>query len=236
MGSNSTMSDSFVPSVPLVTQLPQLTSLPAESTGSGEDQLLLMSQAMGSGFKALMQPLGTFAALTLAVNRIFGMAIWLPKAATITGVAFPMRVLGDYTASDYNGVGLYRLDPATGIAELLASTTNDGDFYTSATCSVNYWNRKPFSAPYNAEAGLYYVAFLWNRSAQVTAPALQGIQLSGTAQQGLVNLGALPLNGGSSGFACGLFWSLITYTSLPETTAGVRGNNNSMLLTPVALY
>lgn len=232
------MSDSFVPSVPLVTQLPQLTSLPAESTGSGEDQLLLMSKAMGSGFKALMHPLGAFSALTLYVNRIFGMAIWLPEAATITGVAFPMRVLGDYTASDYNGVGLYRLDPATGLAELLASTPNDDDFYKSATCSINFWNRKPFTAPYDAEAGLYYVAFLWNRSAQVTAPALHGIQLSvsGTAQQGLVNLGALPLSGGSSGFACGLFWSLVTYTSLPETTAAVRGNNNNMLLTPVALY
>ena len=52
-----------------------------------------------------------FGALTS--QRINFVAVWLPKAATITGVKWIQSANGSYTASNYNGVGLYTYSGGT---------------------------------------------------------------------------------------------------------------------------
>lgn len=94
-------------------------------------------------------------------------AVWLPKAATITGVTWVQGAAGDYTANHYNGVGLYTISGGT--LTLVASSTDDGDIWKA---TANIWASKAFSSTYNASAGLYFIGALWCRTAQVTAPSI----------------------------------------------------------------
>lgn len=126
--------------------------------------------ALGSQIKA--EPIaGNLANIeasqSLATGRMFLISAYLPVAATLTGIKWWQTTQGNYTASDYNGVGLYTY--AGGTLTLVASSTNDGDIWKAAS---NSWQAKAFSATYAAAAGIYFIALVWNRSAQTTAPAV----------------------------------------------------------------
>lgn len=147
-------------------------------------------------------------------------AIYLPKAATLTGLKVYVRVLGNYTGDNNNRVGLYSYSGGT--LTLVASSTNSGTLWTSAANAIQ---TIPFSSTYNASAGLYFAAFLYNNSAQTTAPALaSGVALNnlamGSTAMGFTN--SAKLHGTSSGtdLPSSIAMSSITASTIPSWVGG----------------
>lgn len=103
----------------------------------------------------------------LVDGRVYFAAVDLPYAATLTGARFLMNQQGSYTADNNNRIGLYTY--SAGTLTLVASSTNNGNLWKAA---VNSLISEPFSSTYVAAASLYYVAFVYNNSAQTTAPTL----------------------------------------------------------------
>lgn len=144
------------------------------------DHSILAYEALGSPIlcNTVDFPLQTCNTSTaLADGQIKYTAIYLPKAVTLTGIKVYVRVLGSYTADNNNRVGLYSYSGGT--ITLVASSANSGALWTSAANAIQ---TIPFSSTYAASAGIYFVAMIYNNSAQVTAPALA----SGTALNNLV--------------------------------------------------
>lgn len=112
-------------------------------------------------------PIDVTSAFTLGNQSLRVAAIEILKDMTITGVKWYQNIKGDYTANNYNGVGLYSYSGGT--LTLVASSTDDGNIWKAA---ANAWTSKVFSATYSATAGIYYVAALYCRSAVVTAPSI----------------------------------------------------------------
>lgn len=134
------------------------------------DNTLLAYQALGSPI--LAETVGQKLAYSnVSTNLVDGQikftAVYLPKAATLTGVKFYVRTLGVYTGDNNNRIGLYSY--SGGNLTLVASSANSATLWTSAANAVQ---TIPFSSTYAAAAGIYFVAFLYNNSAQTTAPAL----------------------------------------------------------------
>lgn len=130
--------------------------------------------------------LGTAANITasngLSNQNMRFIAIYLPKDATLTGVKWYQATQGSYTASNYNGVGLYSYSGGT--LTKVASSTDDGNIWKG---SSNTWQSKAFSSTYAASAGVYFVGFLYCRSAETTAPAIGFFPLSANAAVGGVD-------------------------------------------------
>lgn len=149
-------------------------------------------------------------------------AVWLPKDSTITGVKWFQNTQGSYTANNYNGVGLYSFNVATGDLTLVASSTDDGNIWKAATG----WSNKAFSATYAAAAGLYFIGILYCSSAQTTAPVLGCLP---NLLQNAVQTMDFPNTGK-------LFGTVSTQTSLPSTrnTGFITGSNTGF--TYLALY
>ena len=98
------------------------------------------------------------------------MPVYLSATSTITGVKWYQATIGNYTANNYNGVGLYSVSGGT--ITLIASSTNDGTIWQ--TFATGSWGNKAFSSPItNLVAGTYFIGALWNSSASVTSPAIQ---------------------------------------------------------------
>ena len=114
----------------------------------------------------------------LADGSVRFIATYVPITATITGAKFFQVVQGDYTADNYNGIGLYSYSGGT--MTLVASSTNDGNIWKG---TASTWQTKAFSATYSATSGLYFVGLLYNNSAQTTAPTI-GSSASSTANVG----------------------------------------------------
>ncbi|SRR6266542_65441 len=96
--------------------------------------------------------------------------IYIPTPAVITGVKFYQSVQGVFTADTSNVVGLYTISAGT-LTRVAISADNANLWKTTA----NTWGSQAFSATYAANAGLYYVAFLYHSSAQTTAPTIGGV-------------------------------------------------------------
>jgi len=136
-------------------------------------------QGLGSTIKAT--PIGLNLSLNVAVSsqftnqRLSLMPVYLSAPATITGVKWYQAVIGNYTANNYNGVGLYSVSGGT--ITLIASSTNDGNIWQ--TFATGTWGNKAFSSPLsNLSAGTYFVGALWNASATTTSPSIQGFTSS----------------------------------------------------------
>jgi hypothetical protein len=134
------------------------------------DETIKAYQALGSLTKAQTVGLGIDRITTtgtMSPGILSLTAVYLKKPSTITGVRWFQTVQGNYTADDYNGVGLYSYSGGT--LTLEASSTDDGDIWKGGN---DTWQNKDFSAPYEASAGIYYVGLLLNRSAHVTLPGI----------------------------------------------------------------
>ncbi|MES2060216.1 MAG: hypothetical protein V4438_04265 [Patescibacteria group bacterium] len=94
-------------------------------------------------------------------------AIYIPKQTTIVGCEFFMVTQGSYTADQTNQCALYSYSGGT--LTQVASSTNNGNLWKAAN---NTFIKEPFALTYSASPGLYFVATLYNNSAQVTAPTL----------------------------------------------------------------
>jgi hypothetical protein len=147
------------------------THWPVSSGGTFDPDLAVIS-ALGSAIK--YEPYGTTLGnlvnqVTLADGQVNFIPVYISEATTITGVKWVQGTAGNYTADNYNGVGLYSYSGGT--LTLVASSSDDGNIWKQTSGSMG---AKAFSSTYNASPGLYYIAFLYNNSAQTTAPVVRG--------------------------------------------------------------
>jgi len=138
-----------------------------QNTSAGVTPDIKIDRALGSDVKA-QRFNRTLVTRTSGIGdgTLHMAAIWLDNPATLTGIRYYHGTQGVYTADNYNGVGLYTYSGGT--LTRVASSTDDGDIWKASA----EMKTVPFSSPYVASAGLYYVAFLYNSSAQTTAPTL----------------------------------------------------------------
>lgn len=147
----------------------------------GGDPMADLYDFLGNTIKA--EPVGVSLlratnAFNMTDQQIRFFVVRVREAGTITGAEFPISTQGNYTAANYNGFGLYTLDPSTGLLTQVASTPDDGNLFKGATGSMV---QKAFTTPYTAAAGFYYIALLHCRSAVVTSPVIPGNQSVGAA-------------------------------------------------------
>ncbi len=196
------------------------STLPSRFSSDLIQASLSVYDALGGTIKA--EPISCNAGQVTATSTFIDgqvrfVCVYLPVAATITGVKWYHIIQGVYTADNYNGVGLYTYSGGT--LTLVASSTNDGNIWKG---TGNSWQSKAFSSTYAADAGVYFVCALYNSSAQTTAPTL-GV---GT---GLVNAAASAVD-----FTNGakLSSTVSALTALPATQAmtGVTASNSMAYL------
>lgn len=144
---------------------------------------LLNTLSAGLGDNILMQSWGVDAGqATTAINfsnntMTFGMfAVY--KAQAVTGLNFFMRTVGNYTASNrYSGISLYKHDFATGMADLVAYTTHNGDWVNTGTKASNTWYKIPFDVTVTTltlQPGIYYICYSASWSASTTTAQFAG--------------------------------------------------------------
>lgn len=141
--------------------------------GSGNvmtEAYLNLLQGVGSAIKSVHfmgAPVGN-TGIVLSNQRLNFQAIYIPKAATLTGIWWIQTTQGNYTEDNENRIGLNEISGGT--TTLVASCADDGALWKSAPGLI----KKAFSTPYPAASGWYFISALWCRSAQVTAPAIAG--------------------------------------------------------------
>lgn len=131
-------------------------------------------------------------------------AIYLPKAATLTGVGWLQTTAGDTTQDNNNKIGLFNSD-GTNLVRV-AQSTDDGTLWEGAAGT----KQKAFSATYSAAPGVYWIGMLANWSAVATAPVIGAAsQVTGNVHSGLPGLPANHM----------LSCALAAQTDLPSSTA-----------------
>ncbi len=75
---------------------------------------------------------------------------------------------GVYTASNFNGVGLYT--HSSGTLTRVAISTDDGNIWKTGGGSA--FQSKAFSSTYAASAGLHYIGMIYSSSSQTTQPGI----------------------------------------------------------------
>jgi hypothetical protein len=138
---------------------------------NGKNYMARVLSALGSPLKGWT--VGgdiTDATITMVINdsEILYLAVWLDSAVELTGVTFFQRTQGVYTADNNNKVGLYSYSGGT--LTKVAESANNGNLFKG---TADTFVQQAFSTPYTPTvAGLYYVAFIYNQSAQSTQPAI----------------------------------------------------------------
>jgi hypothetical protein len=185
-------------------------------TGLDDDPDFKAYAALGSPFLAQTVgcPIQTSNTSTALVDgQIKFTAVYLAKAATITGIRVYVRTLGSYTPDNNNRVGLYTY--SAGVLTLVASSANSGTLWTSA---ANAFQTIAFSSPYAASVGIYFVGILYNNSAQVTAPTIAtGTALNNAAMAALAFTNSAKLYGTANGtdLTTPINMSAITASTIP---------------------
>lgn len=99
-----------------------------------------------------------------------------PWPVICTSASWFQWTSGSYTADNENRIGLYKLVGST--YTLVASIANDGNLWAATS---NTAVSKTFTTPYTSTANeQLYMGFLYNNSAQTTAPLLQGVNSGNT--------------------------------------------------------
>lgn len=127
-------------------------------------------KALGSNVQYSNSTMEGVTSSSLTDGDIYLTSIYIPKRSTINGAKFFQSTTANYTASDYNGIGLYSFDSNTKDLTLIASSTNDGTLWQTAVLLTIV--EKDFTNAITIEAGVYFLAFLYNSSAVVSAPGL----------------------------------------------------------------
>ena len=173
-----------------------------------QDDIILAGALLGSVIKA--QTLGlnftniSAAASTLNNDRVRFFPVYLKIAATLTGVKWISRIQGNYTASGENRIGLYSY--SAGTLTLVAASANNGNLWKA---TANTMVATPFSATYDAVAGLYFIGEIHNSSANVVTPAIA----ASTQALGDVAQSTMDLTNSAR------FSSFIAASALPATQA-----------------
>jgi hypothetical protein len=135
--------------------------------GSSFDLLAL--QALGSAVKGMSVGMSSPGHISGGSNlndtHIFFTAVYVTTSATLTGVKFFQSTQGNFTGDNTNGIALYSYSGGT--LTKRAESANDPNIWKGATGT---WQTIPFASTYAAAAGIYFIGFLYNQSAQTTAP------------------------------------------------------------------
>jgi hypothetical protein len=126
-------------------------------------------QAAGSEIVAQSFGLNTSlltAEFTVA-STVFVSMVNLPVSKLLTGIKFIQTQQGVYTATGDNRLGLYTLSGSNLL--LVASTANNGDLWKDVAVALH---AEPFSTPYFAKAGIYWVGMIHTRTVESTAPKI----------------------------------------------------------------
>jgi hypothetical protein len=123
------------------------------------------------------------AGVALSANQMRFVKINIDSAQTVHGIKWYQSAQGVFTPNNENRVSLYSVDVSTGTLTLVASSTDDGTIWSTA--ASNTWTNKDFSSTYAASAGVYCIGFLYNSSAQTTAPAIGGFSVVNAAVWGV---------------------------------------------------
>lgn len=147
--------------------------------GTVSGRTLKIYNALGSTTKA--ETMGMEPSMVTGGNGLnsgygYFQAVWLPTAATVTGIRWFQTTAGNYTGDSSNQVGLYTW--AAGVLTRVAVSTDDATIWKA---TANTWSSKAFSGTYSAAAGLFYIAILYHSSAQSTQPAIGAMSTSGNA-------------------------------------------------------
>ena len=157
-------------------------------------------------------------------NRIYFVLCYTSDTVKITGFKYSLTTQGSFTADNYNGIGLYSVSGGSGgTATLVSSTTNDvnGDLW-KATASTLV--TKDLPSPVTIAPGYYYIACVYNSSAQTTAPSIQG-----TLIPIVYNLGQGWPNNSGTGLS-----SFVAGNTLP-TPFALSGFNNINVALPLII-
>ena len=124
---------------------------------------------------------------TLVDGRQYFTSYRITDTTLLTGVKFSTTQQGSYTPDNTNSIALYKWNQTSW--DKVAETANEGTLWSAVAGSVS---AKTFTTPYVATPGWYYIALLYNSSAQTTAP----ITISMTTYQGwFAELGSFKLTG-----------------------------------------
>lgn len=210
------LTTSTYPSLTELSYVKGVTSaIQTQITSATTGDLLNAFSLLGSSFKSISlnvhSPSHIVTGGALADQSLRFVAVYLPVAQTITGVKFFQHTQGNYTANNYNGVGLYSYSGGT--LTLVASSTNDGNIWKGTTST---WQTKAFSSTYVASAGIYFIGALYCTSSQTTAPQIgSGTSMTNSA------VSAMDFTNSAK-----LVSSLSSQTTLPSSQA-MSGTTNS---------
>lgn len=142
------------------------------------DNWFEMFRGLGSNIKS-SQPYMTAGLININVasNLIRWSAIYVPEAATISGVMFGLRQSGVYVANAHNEIMLYSVNIATGDLTLLATTADDPNMYV-ATGSINIMQQRAFLTPVNIARGVYYIGVRYSSASATTAPQMNTVTMT----------------------------------------------------------
>jgi len=130
-------------------------------------------QEFGSSVKAVPFGVGingvTSGTSPMTSRAIMRVAFLIEKEMVITGVNFVLQTAFVGTGDQYNGFGLYSLNPTTGLSTKITETVNDLDIFKTAAYSMGV---KAFPTPQTLTPGIYYIDVLYCSSAQTTAPTI----------------------------------------------------------------
>ena len=152
--------------------------------------------------------------LTMLSQRSYWSLVYLPVATTITGVKWKQVTAGNYTANNYNGVGLYSISGGT--CTLVASSTDDGNIWKATSATIG---SKAFSSTYSASPGVYMVVALHSSSANTTYPVIGML----TGFSGFINTTWDFTNSAKSS---GLISSLTALPSPTQAFSGITASGN----------
>lgn len=107
--------------------------------------------------------------LAQTAARLYFHAVYIPVAKTITGLKFYV-ITGsnaiEGTGTSSCAIALYSYSGGT--LTLVDSSARDTALFDTGTA----WKTKAFAFTYNASPGIYFAAFIWNRTSATTAPTL----------------------------------------------------------------
>ena len=170
------------------------------------DATVLGYNDLGSAIKGYPLGINLTAANTstgFTNQRLWLAPVYVPADSVITGVRWLQIVLGNYTANNYNGVGLYTVSGGT--INIAVSSSNNGNIWKTFT--ANTWGSQSFDAPYSASKGSYFIGAVLNASATVTTPTV------GNATSAAATVQSFDFTGGR------LYNILATQLTMPTSVA-----------------
>ncbi|TFF34380.1 hypothetical protein [Mucilaginibacter psychrotolerans] len=112
----------------------------------------------------LATTLGSNQLRLVVLNRI-------QQTTVLTGAVHFQYTKGNYVADDECSLSLYKLDSTTGVLTRVATTGNLPNLFKADDLS---YIKTPFTAPYTAAPGIYFMGILYGCSSQTVQPEIAG--------------------------------------------------------------